>query len=443
MTLLARNAGPAMADQLQDAVIPRVSLGLIALGAAVVLVYISGSFLLAEVYGVKRVLEIGLTLLVFVGAVRYGIRMRVGMIDPLIAFVALMVGTEILIRGELLYVIDGVSTLFAIVVIYSVPVETFWKGARLLAWMAAILAAMALLQWVLLFISPELGAFRLIVSKEGVIENSVKHPIALLGLFGEQQYTFFGTPVARLQSFALEPSLNVVYFMIPASLAMLTASRRYFVMGVVGLLFCVLSLSGSVFVALAFTFIWWLLLHIVSIRFAFSYGLLLALGGYIFALQRLGLDSMIAGAMYLSQYGDYLGKSTSLSVRGSSATENLAAALGQPFGSATLSDMAGPWLINASLVAGWLGALLIFLTLRNLGASVQKMNVGQPLFSATRLGTLFLLGALSTIVVFNDYQMSHYAGIVMLAIVIRAVRCRNDALAGTADADAHAAASAG
>jgi hypothetical protein len=286
---------------------------------------------------------------------------------------------------------------------------------------------MALLQWVLLFVTPELGEYRLLVDDYGNIENSVKHPIMYLGLFDEQIFNLFGRPIARLQSFAMEPSLNVAYFMLPASLAILMNRRLYFILGVIILIFCLLSFSGSVYLSFAFAAMWLLLLTFVPLRFAFSYGLLAGLTGYFLAISRIGFETMLAGIAVLSAYGDFFSKNASLTVRGLAATENLGAALGQPLGSTNISDMAGPWLINASLSAGWIGVFLIFCFLVSLGRRVERLNIGYSLMSRTRIGTMVLLGTMSTIVVFNDYQMSNYAGIVLLTFVSRAVNLRLEA----------------
>jgi hypothetical protein len=111
-------------------------------------------------------------------------------------------------------------------------------------------------------------------------------------------------------------------------------------------------------------------------------------------------------------------------VRGLAATENFATAIAHPFGSTNVSDMAGPWLINAALAAGWAGPILIFFFLRSLGRRAERLNAGFNFTSRTRIGTLVLLGALSTIVVFNDYQMTAYAGIVLVAFISRAIELR-------------------
>ncbi len=243
--------------------IPRVSLGLAAILAAGLLVYVSGSFMFAEVFGIKRPLQVLLVALLLAGALAYGLRMRWRDVNALMIFVVVMIATEIIVRGKLLYVFDGISSLLALIVIYAVPTATFWRGAKFVAWMAVTFAVMACIQFVILIFNPELGDFRLLINDDNVILNSVKHPIMFLGLFGELQYTLFGKPVGRMQSFALEPSLNVVYFLLPAAMAMLFNRKSYFIIGGLILLFCVLSLSGSVFLACAFMLIWTLLLPIL------------------------------------------------------------------------------------------------------------------------------------------------------------------------------------
>jgi hypothetical protein len=407
---------------------PLIPLTLVALLAAILLAYVSGSFLFAEVLGIKRPLQVLLVLLLLAGAAPLVARFRFRIVNPLMGFAFVLLLTELLLRRQVLYVLDNTSMLLALLVIASAPRTLFWTAARALVWLATAFSCMALLQWVLLFTSPELGSFRLFVTDDGTIENAVRHPIMYLGLFDEQVFNLAGRPIARLQSFAMEPSLNVAYFMLPACLAMLLNRRLYFGLGVLILAFCLLSFSGSVYLSFAFAAFWLPLLTFVSFGFAFSYGLLLGLAGYMFSIARFGFEAMLAGiAILAATYGDFFSKSASLTVRGLAATENLGRALTQPFGSLDVSDMAGPWLINASLAAGWTGAFMLFLFLRSLGRRVGRLNRGCGLMSRTRIGSMVLLGAMSTIVVFNDYQMTSYAGIVLLGFISRAIDLRLEA----------------
>lgn len=401
-----------------------VPLSLVSLLAAILLVYSSGSFLFAEVLGVKRFLQVFLVCTLLAGTAYAGLRLKLRSVDPLLGFVFAMLIVELALRRQPLFVLDALASLLALIAIAMAPRDIFWTAARASVWLVTLFACMALLQWVMLLRSPELADFRLSVNEAGAIENSVKHPAMYLGLFKEPVFNLFGRPLARMQSFAMEPSLNVVYFMLPACLAIFLDRRLYFGLALVILGFCVLSFSGSVLLSCAFSALWLLLLTVIPLRFAFSYGLFVLLFGYFLAIKRIGYDAILAGIAVLAQYGDFLGKTASVTVRGFAATENLGVAITQPFGSTNVSDMAGPWPINAALAAGWAGPILIFFFLRSLGRRVERLNEGQPLLSRTRFGTIVLLGAMSTIVSFNDYQMTAYGGIVLLAFLSRAISLR-------------------
>jgi hypothetical protein len=101
------------------------------------------------------------------------------------------------------------------------------------------------------------------------------------------------------------------------------------------------------------------------------------------------------------------------------------AALASPFGSATLSDLPGPWLVNSALAAGWLGSLLLVWFLARLGRQLDAFNSASPPRSARRLGCILLVGTVATVVVFNDYQMGNYSGLVLLAFIYRTVQLGN------------------
>jgi hypothetical protein len=105
--------------------------------------------------------------------------------------------------------------------------------------------------------------------------------------------------------------------------------------------------------------------------------------------------------------------------------------LASPFGSATLSDIPGPWLINSALAAGWLGVLMLIWFLSRIGRQLDTYYSNTRFLSWRRLGSLLLLGSLAMIVVFNDYQMGNYAGLILLAFIYRTIQLKNQRI-GTA-----------
>ena len=407
---------------------PHISVATIGVVASALLIYVSGSFLIAAIFGVKRELEVLLLIPVGLAAAYYLVSRPSRLVDPLICFAVVKLITEVAFRGQLLYVLDSGAAVLALVVLVCVPAKSLNIGARLVVTLAGILALMALVQWVMLTLDPHLSQYILVFADEdGGTENLVQHPIALLGITSEQRYSFLGQPLPlpRMQSFAKEPSLNVLFFMFPAALAFLLNSRMTRMWGSTILVFCVLSLSGSVFLTLAFTGIWWLLLRVASIRFAIPHGMLLMMGVFLLAIARFGSDPLLDVFADMAQYGDFLSKSSSVTSRTGSAVTNATAALVSPFGSATLADLPGPMLVNAALAAGWLGVLALLWFFTRLGRYLEAFDSMSWPWSARRLGTLLLVGSVATVLVFNDYQMGNYAGLIQLAFIYRTIQLMN------------------
>lgn len=406
---------------------PRVAFSMttVAVVAAALLIYVSQAFLLTEVLGIKRLCQVFLTIPIAVTAAYYFVSRPGRLLDPLVCFCIVKLATEIALRGQVSYILDSVASLFALMVLACAPARSFEVGARTLVIFAGIMALMALIQWVMLLQDPGLSKFTFELSDEGVLLNVVDNPIAFLGLHGDPDYSLFGLPVVRMHSFAKEPSLNVIYFLLPASLAFLMNSWSSRLWGSVLLAFCVLSLSGSVFLTLAFAGVIWLLLHVSSIKFAVPWGMLIFTGAFLLGVQYFGLQPLMDGIEFIAQYGDFFNKGASLTDRTGGAVLNMSAALTSPLGRTTVSDIPGPWLINSALAAGWLGVLFLIRFLSRLGKELDTYYLRSRWLSARRVGSLLLLGALAMIIVFNDYQMGNYSGLILLAFIYRTIQLRN------------------
>jgi hypothetical protein len=163
----------------------------------------------------------------------------------------------------------------------------------------------------------------------------------------------------------------------------------------------------------------------MSIRFAIPYGMLLLMGVFLWTVVYFGYQPLMDGITYIAQYGDFLTKTVSLTSRTTGAVVHMDAAFASPFGSATISDLPGPWLVNSALAAGWVGVLLLVWFLSRLGRQLDVFHSKSAPLSARRLGCLLLVGTLATVMVFNDYQMGNYSGLILLAFIYRTVQLRN------------------
>jgi hypothetical protein len=401
-----------------------VSLATLGAVAAVLLVYVSSSFQLADIFSAKRYVQIAL--IAPIGAVAsYCVVTRPArLLDPLILFSVVKLAVELALRDRLSYVLDGVSAVLALTVLVCVPVRSFETAAKVLVALAGILALMALVQWIILDYDPRLNMYVLEPVDEGEKQDPVRHPIALLGLGLEHEFTLAGMTVGRMQSFAKEPSLNVLFFMFPAALAFLRNTPAAFRWGCVMMSYCILSLSGSVFLAGVFAAFWWLVSRVVPLRVVLPYAMLALATAYVIGLHFNAL-SILHAVDFISQFGDILSKGTSVTSRGQGAVNNSDLAMVSPFGTETTSGVPGPWFVNAALETGWLGDLFLIWFLVRLGRQLHIFYAHSRSFSGRRLGCVVLLGAVATVVVFNDYQMGNYAGLVLITIIYRTMYLAN------------------
>lgn len=402
-----------------------ISLATIAAVAAALLTYVSSSFQIAEIFGIKREVQVLLILPIATAASYYFVSRPAQLLEPLILFSIVRLGTEIALRGQLSYVLDSLSVVLALVVLNRAPERSFQTAAAVLVAAAGILAFMAIVQWLIFVADPQLIRYALGPIDEGEVQGSIQHPIALLGLVLPHEYSLGGFNVGRMQSFAKEPSLNVVYFLFPSCLGFLRNTRASVLAGVVTLMYCVLSLSGSVFLACAFALTWWLVTRVIPIRFAVPYAMLILMVVYVITLSS-SAAPLLQALDSLAQYGDFLSKSTSATARVGGAVENFAAALQSPLGSGATSDLPGPWLVNSALAAGWLGALLLFVFLAKFGRQLDQYSRHSRPYSHSRVGVMLMMGAMATVLVFNDYQMGNYSGMILLAFIYRTLQSSNE-----------------
>jgi hypothetical protein len=398
----------------------RVTPATVAIVCAAVAVFVFGPFLLAQILGVRRVTEMAL-LVPIGGAALYYLWMQPRrLLNPLIAFAVVKLALEIFWRSNLLYVSEGCASVAGLIVVWCAGGRAVRTGAQVVVGLATILATMGLVEWVLLFIHPAWGT-GIPFSPEGPVQAGFAHPITLLGLFLQQAWTFLGRPVVRLQSFAREPSLNLVFFCLPACLALYLGRRTALRDAGLMLAFAVLSFSGSVYLSLAFGVVWWILGRALRVQLILPWAILALTTVYLFAIMTVGVGWLLDASASLKSVSTLLVKSASITTRAIPAITKFQIALVSPLGSPVLSADAGPLYVNAGLAAGWPGLVLLTAFFAALGRLMDERwrACPQPSFEAA---TFVLLGALTTIVCFSDYAMTTYPGLILLMFLFRIIR---------------------
>jgi hypothetical protein len=406
-----------------------VDLASVAAVAAALLVFVSGSFVIAQILDVKRPLEGILTAPVAIAAAYYWVNRPRRLWDPLLGFVLVKTVVEIALRGEWIWVLDDLATLLGLSVVLCAPARCVITGAKTLTTVAGVFAVMALVQFFWLLVSPDLDRFGFDDSATPGIDYTVRHLIAMLGMFTDEHYLFFGHIVHRLHSFATEPSLTVVYFLLPAVVGLLLPGRTWLILGLSALVFSLLSLAGSVFLCFGFAAVWWVLIRFLPLRFAMLYGLPVVLVGFLYGVKTAGFDALFQAISFVSRYGEFLNKSESLVSRAGGAVVTMDTAVTVPLGGEFHPVLPGPWLVNSAIEAGWLGVVFLVVFLGRVASQLVILNRNRAQFSRPRIAGLLLLGVLTTVTVFNDYQMSNYAGLVLLGFIYRLILVSNEARA--------------
>jgi len=392
----------------------------VAIVCAAVAVFVFGPFLLSQILGIRRVAEVALLVPIGAAAV-YQVWMRPrGLLNPLVAFAVAKLVLEIFWRSDFLYISEGCASVTGLIVVSSASGRTVRAGARVVVALATLFATMGLVEWVLLFIHPAWGR-GIPFSPEGPVEVSLAHPITFLGLFLQQAWTFLGRPVVRLQSFAREPSLNLVFFCLPACLALYLGGRTARRDAGLMLAFAILSFSGSVYLSLAFGVLWWILARAVRVQLILPWAILALATAYLFAIMTVGVGWLLDASASLKSVSTLLVKSGSITTRAIPAITKFQIALVSPLGSPVLSADAGPLYVNAALAAGWPGLLLLTAFFVALGRVMDLRRRVCPNLSF-EAATFVLLGALTTIVCFSDYAMTTYPGLILLMFLFRIIR---------------------
>jgi hypothetical protein len=395
-------------------------LSVVSIAACSILVYIMGRFYVAELFNLKRILEIILLIPILAYVVVFAIngifRLK---FDPLIFFVLQLLFNSILFSMDFLRVADLIFSLLALIVIASAPMRSIYTGVKWVIGIATFFSILAIIEWFILLVFPQLSVHAEVVASENGLSSADFHPIMLLGLVTGEEYVLFGFDVTRLRSFASEPSLLNVFFLIPASLSLILNNKFWRGCGVIILLFCLLSLSGSVFLSLAFSALYFVLSFFLRPKILFFFLPITILSGFLVIIITQGVESFMALNSSIVQYGDFLDKASSFNTRNEGIILAFEAMQKAPFGSAVALDLPAPLFFSAMVKGGVIAVVLILVFIFKLSIRVQaftKIKQGNML---TKMSIALFFGVICTAITFNDYSMLNYVGLVLLMFFYR------------------------
>lgn len=408
-----------------------LSLDRIAVICSALLFFVMGRFQLTDMLGLKRIFEAILFIPIFVYAVfRLSDFSLKNHVNGLLSVVLITLVTKAT-YGEFLKVFDNFFALTALYAILSAPRHHVIAGIKSIIILNTFFSLIALLQLGILILFPDLtintqlalldsGVWTTISETQGATVVSSFHPIAFLGLMTSEQLNVLGIQITRMRSFVSEPSLLVIFFMLPAAMGLFLKQKFWTSCSLIILFFCILSISGSVQVCIIFAVLYFLLSSFLPTRFLFLWTPLAGMAIMLFIMITLGLELFTNFDMNLSQSenANFLAKGNSLVARGNGLIFGANEALRSPFGSRFGHELPLSVFLGVILNAGWVGAVLLLVFFNKLISRISVLKKEDHSLTS-KIGISILFGIICTIFLFNDYAVLNYAGLVLFTFLYR------------------------
>ncbi len=389
------------------------------------LFYSFGNFGFLNIFGLRREMQIALSLPIFIYSLAFPRRLLNALTEPVVIFVALLFLSELALRQNLIIAEDRFLSILVVGLLFSISTRHSDIALRTIITLAAIFSIMAIVQAVFIWYRPDLvpalNAGYSSMTQAAKLE--VHHPIGYLG-FG-LPIVFSGHDFARFESFAAEPSVVVYSFFVPGILA-LSYKGPMRLIGMPILFFSiVLSQSGTIWLSILFAIAAYPLFYLAKHRTPLLAILpfLIAIGFFVF-IMNFDIPKLIDYTENLinpiAKEFTSLSKYRSAMARFASWNESLTLAkdyyIGTPFNMSSTTGL----LLYSYLSAGIAGLLALSIVLYK----VFKLAVHSFRMSSgiARLAPLLVYGTLVQVMIFSDYGWTGVSGFIMLSLVILRLR---------------------
>lgn len=188
------------------------------------------------------------------------------------------------------------------------------------------------------------------------------------------------------------------------------------------LTFSILSFSGSVFLAVIVSAIAIIMMTInkqINVKFFFPYSILLAMAVYFGILNNIE-NSNIAENLDFSAVNDGFNKSKSFQIRAAFSSINYGLMKENPLGlgyaNPKVMNIPNPLLVSVGISGGYISIFLFLYYFFKMSSLMNryKKQLKSNFISIVGLG--LLIGALFNFLVFNDYLIINYTGMVILTL---------------------------
>lgn len=381
----------------------------------VVLLFTVGRFGFFDILGLKRPIEILLLIPIsIIGCLSIFIQPR-QLLSPFILLPLSSLITQLSLNINILELTDLSVSLLVITIILSMGKHFSDLMLRYLIKIFTIFALLGIFEFIIMILYPPLAKQILLPYDQysGSVVPVIENFYQLLGLADGTSYHLWGLSVTRLRSFTSEPSLLVGYFLVPGALA-LSFGGRYTFYGSICIIFSILSLAGSVFLALFFSISVFFLSFLKNKKLLVVLPLIVLLC-FIWALNNyysdlIGLSHKTAGGY------DFLEKTNSANVRFSYIRDNLYVILASPFGLHQEIHQPLGLLLGSMARGGILGLTMTVVILFDIFSKLSKFIIStNGIFQ--KIGFCIIYGALTAGIIYLDNCFVQLYGLTLLLLL--------------------------
>lgn len=377
-----------------------------------ILLYTMGFFAFFEMIGIKREVE----LLLLIPVILYALtRLKKKCIytSKINWLIILFILHEILYDGTMLRILDLSAALIVCSIIISSQKITTMRITQYVAIITSIFAVMSLTQFVIYKIDPSLGYYDIVRIDSQDTEkrtNYIDNPINLLGMVEFRDKDAVGRP----HSFAYEASLLLLYFLLPAVLA-LTYEKFSKIFPFLSIAFCIIAGAGTTIIGVLIFSLYYIIyiLNKRLVKYLIWMPLLLVFIVYTF-LKIVSIDALLSLFNYVAQYSALFDKETSLTVRVGEYLFYFSELASHPFGlTENLRSSVGAF-IASGLRGGWIALILFCYIFIDISKKILSISVAQR--NRARV-MILLFSILTTIMLVADYGFFHFFGFVLLTMI--------------------------
>jgi hypothetical protein len=377
--------------------------------------FVVGRFGFFDILGLKRLFE----LLIFVPlsffGILIGLRAPKKLLNPFFLLPCSFLLVQLSWNWDPLLIADLFSSILIVALILTLGENFSDLLLRYIIRIATFFAVLGIIEFLIMLLKPTLAGQILLFydnysgSNVPVIQNGWQ----LLGLADGTSYHLWGMAVTRLRSFTSEPSLLVGYFLVPGALG-LTYQRKYPLLGMICIFFCVCSLAGSVFVAMAFSVMIFCLLMMKSSR------LYILLPFFMLAIFVWILDTHYGDLILMTKTTggsyDFLDKTHSAEMRFSYIRDFIPKVLASPFGLTEEIHQPLGLIVGAMARGGVIGLVLIMLILLKLYSRLAFLLVSKYLHTLQKIGLSIVYGSFLAGVLYLDNCFAQTYGFALIIL---------------------------